>query len=112
MTVNKRNRKLILEASQNVPDGAGGYRLIWQKKGTIWADVVSISGREVQVGEAPRCRMQHQIVVRATPLGSTRRPEIRQRFREGDRIYRIVSVVVHDNSKRFLRCMVEEEQMI
>ncbi len=112
MTVNKLNRKLILEAPQSLPDGAGGYRQIWQQLGTIWADVSPLSGQEVQEGTAPRNQVKHRIVVRAAPPGSDRRPEVRQRFREGDRVYRIQSVTVHDRKSRYLRCMVEEEQMI
>lgn len=34
------NRRLVLEGAQRQPDGAGGYAVVWQPVGTVWAEVI------------------------------------------------------------------------
>jgi hypothetical protein len=47
--------------------------------------------------------------VRGAPVGAQRRPKAEQRFRDGTRLFRILSVTERDPQGRFLICQTEEE---
>ena len=40
------SRRLVLEAPQNVADGAGGFNAAWAVLGILWGEVVPGSGRD------------------------------------------------------------------
>ena len=103
------NRKLILEETLRVADGAGGFALSWVALGALWARIDPGSGREragefVTLSTVP-CR----ITVRAAPLGAPSRPKPDQRFREGARVFRITAVTEADALGRYLTCFAQEE---
>ncbi|MBU2993704.1 head-tail adaptor protein [Octadecabacter sp. 1_MG-2023] len=103
------NRQLVLEAPQRVADGAGGFNESWAALGIVWANVKARSGREKAGVAAPLSLVSYQIVVRAAPVGSDARPQAEQRFREGERYYRILSVTEDDADGRYLICTSQEE---
>ncbi len=109
MTRYRLNRKLVLESPEQVADGAGGYVQSWSALGTLWAHVTAGSGREVAGVAAPLSRVSLKIIVRAAPFGSEARPKADQRFREGERLYRIISVAEDDTDGRYLKCTAQEE---
>lgn len=100
------SRRLILEERVATPDGAGGYVVAWRALGTIWADVRPRSAREEFIGERPRARAGYRIVVRSAPGGAPSRPRPDQRFREGERVFDILTV--SDRDERFLEILAEE----
>jgi len=105
----KLNRKLVLEAPQQLSDGAGGFSETWVALGTLWAEVKARTGRET-LGEAVSLSSaKYRITVRAAEFGAPSRPAPEQRFREGTRIFRILSVVEQDCDGRFLTCFADEE---
>lgn len=103
------NRKLVLEDVVRVSDGAGGYTQAWIALGDVWAEVKAGSGREKFGGGVTVASVPHRIIVRAAPVGSPSRPKPEQRFREGDRIFRILAVSEQDRAARFLTCFTTEE---
>ncbi|MFT6104125.1 MAG: head-tail adaptor [Paracoccaceae bacterium] len=103
------NRKLELEAQQQVEDGAGGYDVTWVALGGVWADVKSGTSRERGVEAITVSRMTKRITVRAAPVGALSRPQPDQRFREGTRVYRILAVSEVGAQVRYLMCLTEEE---
>lgn len=103
------NRQLRLESSARVPDGAGGFRENWTSLGTLWAKVTARSGRETRAGAAPLSQVSYTIILRAAPITSPRRPKPDQRFADGPRLFRILSVTEDDQDARFLRCTAREE---
>lgn len=108
MTI-RLNRAMVLEARDDMPDGAGGLVVGWSALGTLWAAVLPGSGREagdegVTFGEVP-CR----IVVRGAPVGAASRPVAGQRLREGARVFRILAVTEADAEGRYLTCFAREE---
>lgn len=109
MSVVRLNRQLALEAPDRVSDGAGGFSETWIELGRVWAQIRSRPGREVRLGPAVAARATHQITVRGAPFGAPSRPEPTQRFREGARTFRILSVVEADPSGRHLLCSAIEE---
>lgn len=104
----KLARRLVLEACQLEPDGSGGYVVDWQPLGFLWADIRARSGREDFVAGANVPRVKYRILVRGSPVGSPSRPNADQRFREGHRIFDIVTVADADPDGRFLEILAEE----
>jgi head-tail adaptor len=102
-------RELVLEELETTPDGAGGTRSGWVALGTLWADVRAGSGREAGGAAQAVSRTRYRIMVRAAPHAAAARPRPDQRLREGDRIWRILSVAETDRAGRYLTCHAEEE---
>ncbi|SEW04353.1 head-tail adaptor [Cognatiyoonia koreensis] len=103
------NRRLKLETQTRVSDDAGGFTVVWDTVGTLWAQIVPGSGRELAAHNLPRSRVPLRIVVRSAPVGSDQRPTPGQRFREGERLFEITAVTEVDRFARYLTCHAEEE---
>ncbi|WP_323764899.1 head-tail adaptor protein [Marinovum sp.] len=109
MSAPRMTRALVLEAPQDVPDGAGGFDRLWLPQGTLWAEVSARSGRFARGAAGPHSVSGYRIVVRAAPLGDPQRPVAGQRFREGARVWRIEAVTERSAEARYLTCFAEEE---
>jgi head-tail adaptor len=101
-------RRLVLEERRTEADGAGGFRVIWADLGVLWAEVAARTGAEVFSGGRERSRVPHRILVRGAPVGAQSRPKPGQRFREGVRIFDIISVAEADPAGRYLEVQAEE----
>jgi head-tail adaptor len=101
-------RRLVLEAPEKTPDGAGGFTVAWLPVGTLWADVTARAAREDFTGGTLRPRTRYRIVVRAAPVGAAARPRPEQRLREGPRVFDILAVTEQDPSGRYLEIQAEE----
>ena len=102
------SRRLVLEEPRRQPDGLGGHALIWQPLGGLWAEITPRSSREDFVGAQVRPRVLHRIIIRTAPLGNPSRPRPDQRFREGTRIFDILTVTEHGTDGRYLEILAEE----
>lgn len=103
------NRRLVLEAATRQADGAGGFVETWQAKGTLWGGVRPRAGRLAN-GEVGAVSVgAFTITVRGAPVGNSRRPEPGQRFRMGQRLFRIEAVTEEEPRGHYLRCQCEEE---
>ena len=102
------SRKLELQGRERAADGAGGFSGDWVALGTHWAAVDPISGRLERGEGAARARAAYRITVRAMPPTSSARPRAGQRFREGERVYEI-RTVLQSSDARFLTCIADEE---
>lgn len=111
MATPQLNRKLLLEQASLTSDGAGGYTETWLPVGTLWASLVPSSAREADRVGMTLSSVPVRITVRAAPHGTASRPEIGQRFREGDRLFRIYAVTEADPKLRFLTCFAREEEV-
>ena len=97
------NRRLVLEAPAEAPDGAGGVTRSYATVTTLWASVRPVSARGDVVAAATGATVTHRIVVRAGPDLTTR-----HRLREGTRIFRIVALRDRDGTGRFVELAAEE----
>ncbi|MFO1105374.1 MAG: head-tail adaptor protein [Amaricoccus sp.] len=102
------SRRLALEERVSTPDGAGGFVVDWKELGMLWADVAARTGSEDFVGGQVRPRIKYRILVRGAPLGSASRPRPDQRFRDGTRIFNILTVAEFDPRGRYLEVYAEE----
>lgn len=103
------NRALGLEGVQRISDGAGGFSEVWAMLGTLWAEVVPGTGRDVAAEEVTLASVPFRITVRGAPQGAPSRPLSGQRFREGDQVFRIIAVTERDPGGRYLLCFAREE---
>lgn len=101
-------RRLVLEERVNTADGSGGFDVSWQPLGALWAEVKARTGREDFVAAGPHARVTCRIVVRGAPLGAPSRPRPDQRFREGERVFDILTVAEADPAGRYLEILAEE----
>jgi SPP1 family predicted phage head-tail adaptor len=97
------NRRLTLEAPMEIPDGAGGVARSHESVATLWASVVPVSAREQSDAVQRGVTLTHRIVLRYSADITSR-----HRFRDGARIFRIVSLRDRDGRKRFLDVQAEE----
>lgn len=102
-------RALDLEALQMLPDGLGGFAQTWVTLGTLWAEVIAGTGRDVPGVEMTLSSVPYRITVRGAPTGAPSRPRADQRFRDGSRAYRIIAVTERDVEGRYLTCFAREE---
>lgn len=109
MSAPRLTRPLLLEAVQTAGDGAGGFAHNWASLGTLWAELRAGSGREVAGEDVVISTIPYRITVRAAPVGSPARPKPDQRFRDGSRIFTILSVAERDPDARYLVCTAREE---
>ena len=95
---------LLVEAPEDVPDGAGGFNRQWREVAATWGMVVPLSARMREIARQTDERTSHHVTVR-------HRTDIRSgmRFRKGGRLLRIVTAHDPDETGRFLMCRCEEE---
>ncbi|TCP42332.1 head-tail adaptor protein [Rhodovulum marinum] len=103
------NRRLVLEAPERAPDGAGGYVETWIERGVLWAEISPRTGGERAGEELTLARVPYRIIVRGAPAGAEARPAPGQRFREGARLFQIRAVTEADARGHYLTCFAEEE---
>lgn len=104
------NRKLVLEEPQRISDGAGGFTEVWVALGVHWADIRAGAGRERgTAGLVTVSAVPYRITVRAAPYGAPSRPKPGQRFRDGERLFRIMAVTERDSRSMYLECFARED---
>ncbi len=81
------NRRLVLEAPVETPDGAGGVTRSYAAAATLWAAGAPIAARGDVVADAAGATVTHRIVIRFSPDLTTR-----HRLRDGAVVYRIVTL--------------------
>lgn len=101
-------RRLVLEEARRLADGAGGFTLHWDAKGAVWAEVRAGAGRERAGDLVTLSTVPYRIIVRAAPQGAPSRPRPEQRFREGQRLFRILAVSEAE-AEGYLVCFAHEE---
>jgi SPP1 family predicted phage head-tail adaptor len=97
------DRRLILEAPVETPDGAGGVTRSYTPATTLWAQLVPASVRAEVVAGAAGATVTHRITIRARDDVTTR-----HRLREGNRVFRILNLRDRDGEGRFLEISAEE----
>lgn len=105
----KLNRRMVLEAPVRIPDGAGGFSETWAELGILWVALRARGGRETPGEDTSLSQTGFRILVRAAPFGAPSRPSPEQRFRDGNRVFRIRSVAEYDPDGRLLSCFADEE---
>ena len=95
--------RLMLEGPMESADGAGGVTRGYDAVATLWAEVTPVSATRAIEAERAGARVTHRIQIRFSNDITTR-----HRFRDGARIFRIVSLRDRDGRGRFLQIEAEE----
>lgn len=97
------DRRLVLEAPVETPDGAGGVTRSYQSVATVWAAVTPIAAHGAVAAAAAGAVASHRIVIRAGREVTTR-----HRLRDGARLYRVVAVAERGGrAPRFIEIRAE-----
>ena len=112
MTSPKLDRPLVLERRNQVSDGAGGFVETWSALGTHWANVRARPGTIASTDGLAQAVNLADITVRTAVIDDPRRPQPNQRFRQGDRVWRILGVVEDTTSPNYLICQTREEATV
>jgi SPP1 family predicted phage head-tail adaptor len=102
IAIGAMSRRLTLEAPVETPDGAGGVTRSYAAIATLWASIEPIAARGDVVAADAGATVTHRISIRRSPDIT-----IRHRFRDGPRMFRIVSMRERDQG-RFLEIHAEE----
>lgn len=95
------NRRLTLEAPDEVADGAGGVVREYEEVATLWAAVEPVAARGAVEAASLGATVTHRITVRHRAGITTR-----HRLRDGARVFRIVAV--RERGRRFLDIHADE----
>lgn len=95
--------RLAVEAPMETDDGAGGVSRSYETIATVWAEVTPVSAARAIEAERTGARVTHRIAIRYFGGITTK-----HRLRDGDRLFRIVSLRDRDGRKRFLSIEAEE----
>ncbi len=98
--------RLVLEQIERVSDEGGGFSESWAAVATLWCDVRPLAGAETVEADRLAGRVSHEIALRyragVVPA---------MRFRDGARVFEIVSVIDVDERRRWLKCLCEEREL-
>lgn len=97
------NRRLALEAPVESADGAGGVTRAFSEIATLWVSVTPVSAARQIEAERLGAKVTHRLHLRFSDDITTR-----HRFRDGNRIYRIMTIRDRDGRRRFLEIEAEE----
>lgn len=103
------NVRLELEGSVRQDDGMGGYRTVWRRIGSLWAEMKAGAGQERGAEVGPESVVSWRITVRGARAGDPRRPMAGQRLRMGSRLFAVEAVAERDPTGHWLTCFAREE---
>lgn len=111
MSVPRATIPLVLESPEREADQMGGYRMVWRPLGVLHAQMRAGIGAERQGEIGAESVVPWRITVRAARVGDPRRPRPTQRFRMGERVFRIEAVAEADPAGLWLNCLAKEERL-
>lgn len=100
--IGELNRRLVLEAPVETPDGAGGVSRSYAATATVWAALTPIAAAGGVSADALGATVTHRIIIRPGPELT-----VHHRFRDGTRTFAVVSVRARENN-RFLEVHAQE----
>jgi SPP1 family predicted phage head-tail adaptor len=97
------NSRVILEAPQATPDGAGGQAIAWVAVATLWAELRPAGGGETFAFERAEPTVGWRVRIRF-------RDDVapNMRFAIGPRVLEIRAAFDPDGRRAFLECLAEE----
>lgn len=95
---------LVLEQASLAPDGYGGALESWSAAATLFAAIEPLAARSIAGADGRLRTVTHRITLRFADAVRSG-----MRFREGDRVFRILTVSDPDETGRYLVCEVEED---
>lgn len=110
MSTPRLNVQLDLETPVRQSDEMGGYRIVWQRIGSLWVEMKATTGTERGAEVGPESVVSWRITTRGARYGDSRRPAAGQRLRMGPRRFVIEAVAERDPTGLWLTCFAREEE--
>ena len=98
--------RLTLEQLQREDDDGGGFTESWVEVATLFADLRPVGGSENVEADRLAGRVTHEVSLR---YRAGVQPAMR--FRQGGRLFHIVSVINVEERNRWLTCLCEEREL-
>jgi SPP1 family predicted phage head-tail adaptor len=104
--IGRLRHRLKIEREARTPDGGGGAAVAWEELAEVWGAVETMSGKETVSADRVAGEASCLITIR-------HRSDIApaMRFRRGEEILHILSVLDKDGRKRFLACQCERRDL-
>ena len=106
LRIGKLRHRLTLQSPSRMDDGGGGAAIAWTDVAELWAALETSTGGETTSAGRLSGTIQAVVTIRyrdaVTPA---------MRFLFGARILEIRAVLDPDGSRRFLRCLCEEQDL-
>ncbi len=99
----RRHRRLVLEATVDTPDDAGGFSRAHVPVATVWASLVWLGGEERDRADRPEQASRWRVGLRWRAGVSAG-----MRLRDGQRLLEITATGDPDGSRKRLVCLCEE----
>ncbi len=103
ISASRLNQRLVLQKPVYAQDELGGAMISWQDSDELWAEIVPAQGIERFKNQRIESRQQFRIFIRRFEG-----VKVSHRFRQGDRIFSILSVAEADSQNFGLEIMAEE----
>lgn len=103
MSVRKMNKWIHLEVLEPISDGGGGYTDTWRPIWEGWAERQPPKPRDITMAQQNTFTLTHVFRIRHTD-----RIDRSMRFREGERIFQILSYHADDPRERYLKVYCQE----
>lgn len=100
--------RVTFQSRSLAADEFGARPLVWLDVATVWADVMPLSGRQLQAAQALNVEISHQILIRYQPQFAGPRAVAAMRIRYGDRIFSIHSSIDPDERHKSIQIMASE----
>ncbi len=97
--------RLILQAADEIEDGAGGVPRTWEPMGEVWAAIEPLSINDRQFSDKRLGLLTHRLILRHRTDVT-----LAHRFVLGARIFSIRAVRDPDERGRVIECLVEEQR--
>lgn len=102
--IGQLRHRLVIEAPDETPDGAGGVVRTWSTLATVWGEIEPLSADDVLLADKRVGLVTHKVHVRyRTDL------DLGHRFRLGARLFTIRALRDPEERGRFLECLCAEE---
>jgi SPP1 family predicted phage head-tail adaptor len=103
MNIGDLNKRITLQYSTRVSDGAGGFTTTWVDAATVWAAIWPTSANEIIAANATVMVVSHRIRIRYRAV-----LKASWRIKFGLRYFAIVSIINQNEANEFLDIMVKE----
>jgi len=98
--------RLALQELQREDDEGGGFTEDWVEIAELWADLRPVGGSETVEADRLAGRITHEVSLR---YRAGVQPAMR--FRQGARLFHILTVIDVEERKRWLKCLCEEREL-
>ena len=97
--------RVTISSDAGVADTGGGRTVVWSTVCTVWAKVIPINGREIQIGPGQQAEVSTLIVVRYSTATSAITAGMKATIRSVD--YNIRSVIDPDLRRTWLELLCD-----